>query len=262
MAKVRKTSRRGWRQRLRRLGKALRPWWGTLGAVIFAYLVYLWLTRPESPPRDTRDLCAIFEEKPHWYRSSRSAAKKWGVPEAVQMAVMHQESSFLARVRPPRRKILWILPGPRPSTAYGYTQALDATWGQFQEQTNRAAARRDDFDDAAHFVSWYGREVERATGVPKNDAYRIYLAYHEGPGGFLQGTHQGKGWLLAVARKVEARAQRYQRQLDGCRDRLERSWRWLWILVVLGALAGWAFVRWRWRRKGRPKRARGRRNAR
>jgi hypothetical protein len=258
MAKARKTSPRGWRQRGRRWRQALRPWWGTLLVLLFALLVHAWLTRPEPPPSDASDLCAVFEEKPHWYRSSRDAAKKWGMPEAVQMAVIHQESSFQARIRPPRRWILWIIPGPRPSTAYGYTQALDATWRQFQRQTDRGAARRDDFDDAAHFVSWYGREIERAAGVPRDDAYRVYLAYHEGPGGFLRGSHQSKAWLLGVARKVEARAQRYQRQLDGCRDRLERPGWWLWFLGLLLFLALWAAVRWWWRR-GRPPKGRRRR---
>ena len=71
----------------------------------------------------------------------------------------------------------------------------------------------------ADFIGWYGDLIHRRTGVGKEDAYNLYLAYHEGPGGFARRSHQGKPWLLDVARKVEARARLYQIQYLGCRDR-------------------------------------------
>jgi hypothetical protein len=40
------------------------------------------------------------------------------------------------------------------------------------------------------------------------------------------GTYRDKRWLLAVARKVDARAQRYEVQLNGCRAELEKQRGW------------------------------------
>ncbi len=203
--------------------------------------VVWWL---ERPPGDPQDICAIFAEKRGWYASARASAARWGVPEAVLLAVIFQESSFRARARPPRRKFLWIFPGRRPSSAYGYAQALDGTWEQFVRDTDRPDAARYRFDDVAHFVGWYGTEIQRLTGIAKNDAYRLYLAYHEGPGGYLRGSHQEKRWLLATAKKVESRARTYQRQYDGCKDHLLWLWLWWWTwrLAVL-VFAAWLLLR-------------------
>ncbi len=180
-----------------------------------------------NPPRNTDDLCAIFEEKRGWYEASRRSFERWGVPESTQLAFVHQESRFRADARPPRRRILWIFPGPRLSSAYGYGQVKDGTWRDYERSTGNGGADRDDFGDVADFIGWYGDVIHRLTGVPKRDAYRLYLAYHEGPTGYRRGSYRKKAWLQGVARKVEARAGRYGRQYAGCRESLERH-RWWW----------------------------------
>ncbi len=227
-----------------------------MAAVAGAILVVWWLERPPSRPGD---LCAVFTEKPAWYVATQRSASRWGVPEAVQLAVIYQESGFRARARPPRSKILWIIPWRRPSTAYGYAQVLDSTWQQFRDESGRRGAARYRFGDVAQFVGWYGAEIERLTGIARDDAYRLYLAYHEGPSGYLRGSYRSKPWLLEVARKVQSRAAVYQRQYDGCRDRLWwlRVWRWTWRLAA-AALAVWLYLKWRpgslarrWRRRPR-----------
>ena len=73
------------------------------------------------------------KRKRNWYSSAQAAEKRWGIPIAVNMAVIYQESSFKARARPNRSKILWVLPGRRPSSAYGYAQALDSTWNDYKK---------------------------------------------------------------------------------------------------------------------------------
>ena len=239
----------------RRRGRRIRRWRsrglaiGLVAAGLAAF--YLWWS--PSPPQNPDDLCSIFAEKRSWYRSARSSYETWGVPEAVQLAVIHQESGFRAHARPPRRKFLWILPGRRWSSAYGYTQAIDATWQEFRDKSGRSDADRHRFADAAHFVGWYGGEIHRLTGIAKDDAYRLYLAYHEGPAGYSRGSHQAKPWLLATARRVAERARIYQRQYDGCAGSLRRQELWRRVklagLLVLAALAGWGLWRYRRRRK-------------
>ena len=179
-----------------------------------------------SPPRQPDDLCEIFREHRHWHRGAASSYRRWGVPEAVQMAFVHQESRFVHDARPPRRKILWVLPGPRLSSAYGYGQVKDGTWRDYQRATGRGGADRDDFEDVADFIGWYGHFIHRQTGIPKHDAYHLYLAYHEGPTGYRRGDQWGKAWLRRVARGVQARASRYQSQYAGCRQELEQGGGW------------------------------------
>lgn len=179
-----------------------------------------------GPPSDADDICSIFSEKRSWHRSAVGAFERWGVPEAVQLAIIHQESSFRARARPPRRRILWIFPGPRPSSAYGYGQVVDSTWDRYRRDTGQPGADRDDFGDVVDFIGWYAVHIERRAGIPRNDAYRLYLAYHEGPRGYVRGNHRHKAWLDRAARKVKHRADRYHQQYLGCRDRLRGPWWW------------------------------------
>ena len=80
-----------------------------------------------------------------------------------------------------------------------------------------------DFGDVVDFIGWYGNTAHRRAGIARNDAGALYLAYHEGIGGYSRGSHTEKAWLLPVAWKVDARAGRYQTQYDGCRKSLERK---------------------------------------
>ncbi len=190
-----------------------------------ALLVVLALTGCSSaPPKNVNDGCAIFEEKDGWYDSARASYRKWGVPVHVQLAIIHQESRFRDDAKAPRDTLLWVIPWGRKSSAYGYAQVKDSTWDWYVEKTGNWGADRDDFDDVVDFIGWYGNVSHRLLGISKWDAYRQYLAYHEGHGGYKRGTYRRKRWLLRVARKVDARARRYRAQLGRCKDRLERGW--------------------------------------
>lgn len=173
-----------------------------------------------APPRNINNACAIFSEYDDWFDDASEASRRWGVPVPVLLAIIRQESSFQSDAQPPRSRILWIIPGPRPSSAYGYSQALDGTWDWYLQATGNHGADRDDFEDAVDFVGWYVNETWRRNGVAKNDAYRQYLAYHEGHGGYARGTYRQKPWLLKVARKVSQQADRYRAQLAQCQSQL------------------------------------------
>lgn len=182
-----------------------------------------------APPDNVDNICEIFEQKRGWYGDARSAEKTWGSSVPVLMAFVHQESRFEAKAKPPRRKILGFIPGPRPSDSYGYSQALKSTWRDYERSAGRYGADRDDFGDAVDFVGWYNRQSERRNGIARNDSYRLYLAYHEGHGGYQRGSYRDKDWLTGVARKVEKRAGMYERQLAACRSRLKERRGWLGI---------------------------------
>lgn len=177
-----------------------------------------------SPPENMANSCEIFEEKDDWYPAARDSYKKWGVPVQVQLAIIYQESRFVHDAKPPRRKLLWVIPWTRLSSAYGYGQIKDSTWEWYLKSTGRHFADRDDFDDVVDFIGWYGNMSHRVLGISKFDAYSQYLAYHEGQGGFKRGSYKNKKWLIKVARQVDARARRYGAQLKRCEDSLDKGW--------------------------------------
>ncbi len=168
------------------------------------------------PPKNTDNICSVFREKNGWYDHAQRTFKRWGVPVPVQMAIMHQESHFVADAQPPRAWLLGIIPWFRPSSAYGYAQALDGTWDQYLKSTANWDADRDEFADATDFIGWYCDISSARLGVPKWDVKSLYLAYHEGHGGFQRKSYLNKSWLMQIADKVSKRASLFQGQLTGC----------------------------------------------
>jgi hypothetical protein len=174
------------------------------------------------PPRDPNNICRIFKQYPNWYWDTQDVARRWKIPIAVQMAIIHQESKFVGNSRPRRTKLLWVIPWKRPSTAYGYSQALSSTWKGYKKDKNGGNfwASRDTFSHTVDFIGWYADQVHRRIGISRDDAYRLYLAYHEGAGGYERQTYLQKPWLVHVARKVQARSYLFQLQLDKCKRTL------------------------------------------
>ncbi|MEO1138317.1 MAG: lytic transglycosylase [Pseudomonadota bacterium] len=169
------------------------------------------------PPRDLDNACTIVAQKPNYLRAFRSTERRWGVPVHVQMATIYQESKFDGEARTPFRWTLGVIPMGRQSSAYGYSQALDATWQEYKEDTNRFAARRNDIRDATDFMGWYMAQSNERLGIPLTDARNQYLAYHEGRTGFTRGSYNAKPWLLRVSGEVGQRSEVYRAQLSGCR---------------------------------------------
>ncbi|MCP3984544.1 MAG: hypothetical protein GY723_09140 [bacterium] len=193
-------------------------WRTTLGVAVLGVLSLLVLVKVcrAVPPRNIDDLCAMFEQRKSWREATASSQERWGVPEPIQLAILHQESRFRPTVRPGWRTVFWIIPVGRLSSAYGYGQVKDGTWQDYQKKTGNTDGKRSSFADVTDFIGWYGQVIHRVTGVALDDAYHFYLAYHEGPSGFARGSYAEKEWLQGVARKVEARAGLYAAQFATC----------------------------------------------
>jgi hypothetical protein len=177
-----------------------------------------------GPPDQVHDACLILEDNRSWWRDLKRTEQRWSVSPGIQLAILKRESSFNAHARPARTRLLGFIPGRRPSSAYGYAQALDTTWDWYRRDSGRRGADRDDFGDAVDFIGWYSNQSRERSGIPLNDPYRLYLAYHEGHGGYNRGTYRGKAWLNRAAREVETDARRYDAQIDRCERRLNRGW--------------------------------------
>jgi hypothetical protein len=177
-------------------------------------------------PNHSENVCHVFREYPSWYNSARKTEKRWGVPVSVQMAIIYHESAFDAEARPEREKLLWIIPWKRPTSAYGFSQAVDGTWAHYKQNNYRPFAQRNRFADASDFIGWYSNQIHHELGVPLSDAQHLYLAYHEGINGYRRGSQWGKRWLLSYANRVQRRANAYQMQLDSCSPVPKKKRKW------------------------------------
>lgn len=171
-------------------------------------------------PTRTDNICAIFRGDSSWYEAALDANKRWGTPIWVMMAIIDQESRFVSDAQPARDWFLFI-PLPRSSSAYGYAQVQDPAWQQYIKQTGNCGHDRDDFADAINFVGWYAHTTQRTLGISKWDAYNQYLAYHEGHGGYKNGSWKNKGWLIQVTNKVKSKSAIYSVQLKKCKPELD-----------------------------------------
>ena len=190
-----------------------------LACIIFIFFV----SCTTNQQINTANSCIIFEQKKNWYKSTKNSFDKWGTPIALQLAIINQESSFTQFAKPERKKIFGIIPGLRPSTAFGFAQITNPTWDWYKTKTGNKNASRANFKDITDFIGWYVVQSEKIVGISKNDFYNQYLAYHEGQGGWKKGTHQNKKWLIEVAKNVERNANMYNNQLKDCENKLNKK---------------------------------------
>ena len=181
-------------------------------------------------PTGQSNICSIFRQFPDWYDYARASESRWGTPVHIQMAFVRHESSYRSDARPPRKWFL-IIPLGRPSSAKGYAQAQDPVWGEYEKERGSLFRSRSDMEDALDFIGWYNHKTWRALKIPRNDAHRLYLAYHEGRGGYRRGSWKKKPGVQRTANKVTATARRYKSQLAQCQKEFQcDSWYQVWPL--------------------------------
>lgn len=187
--------------------------------IVSAALV-LTLSACASAPSRINNVCAVFDQRDGWFSNWHNAAKraehKYGIPVPVLMATLRKESGFNSHARPPRATLLGFIPWKRPSSAYGYSQALDGTWSQYQRETGNFGARRTNFSDAVDFVGWYHDKSADNLGIARHDAYNLYLAYYYGWSGYKRGSWRGDSGMLRYARATDDMARDYAAQLRRC----------------------------------------------
>ncbi len=150
-------------------------------------------------------ICQIFKQYPHWKDAAKKAERKWGTPVPTLMAFIRQESGFNPHARPSGR-----------SDVYGFPQALDSTWRAYQKATGNYRVKPNQFSAAVDFIGWYNSQSKKRNKISLKDTYHLYLAYHEGHGGFERRSFRHKSWLKDVAHKVSAYAQSYKSQYKRC----------------------------------------------
>ncbi len=176
-----------------------------------------------GPPENTADVCKIFEEKRSWYKAAKRTEDRWNIPVSVTMAIIKQESSYIAFARPPRTKLLGFIPWKRQSSAKGFAQAIDGTWEMYIKERGKWFKSRNDFDDAIDFIGWYNSKSVKLLNIEKTNARDLYLAYHEGRAGYKKASYLNKPWLLGAADKVQNQSNLYNNQYQNCKEKLGRK---------------------------------------
>ena len=189
--------------------------------VLFKILIFFTLLSCSSIPKNTSDSCSIFSERYFWYKYTKNTEEKWGTPINLQLAIIKMESDFDWLAKPDRQKIFKVIPYKRPSSSFGYSQAVKGTWKQYKEETNNKLATRTRFKDSVDFIGWYTSKTKKLLKIPMKDSFRHYVAYHEGWGNFKNYKNNKK--VIKLAKKVEKQSNIYKKQLFNCRNLLNKK---------------------------------------
>ena len=185
------------------------------------FFIIFFLSACSSIPKNASNSCSIFEEKYLWYKHAKKTEKKWGTPVYLQLAIIKMESSFDRFAKPPRQKLFKVVPYKRPSSSFGYSQAVKGTWKQYKEETGNKYATRTRFKDSVDFIGWYTNKTEKILKVSKNDSFKQYIAYHEGWGNFK--NYKSNKKVINLAKRVEKQSNIYKQQLKECKNSLSTS---------------------------------------
>jgi len=183
--------------------------------------IFFLISACSSIPKNTSDSCSIFNERYLWYKYTKKTEQKWGTPIYLQLAIIKMESDFDWLAKPARQKIFKVIPYKRPSSSFGYSQAVKGTWDQYKKETNNKLATRARFRDSVDFIGWYTDKTEKLLKISKKDVYRQYLAYHEGWGNYKNYKNNQK--VIILAKKVAEQANEYRKQLKKCQKRLNKN---------------------------------------
>tara|TARA_Y100001935_G_scaffold29639_1_gene23059 strand:- start:545 stop:1144 length:600 start_codon:yes stop_codon:yes gene_type:complete len=187
----------------------------------FVIFLFIFLSGCSSIPSTTVNSCVIFDERYFWYKHTKKVEQKWGTPIYIQLAIIKIESNFDWLAKPPRKKIFKIIPSKRPSSSFGYSQAVKGTWEQYKKETGNKLATRMRFKDSVDFIGWYTNKTETILKISKKNAFKQYIAYHEGWGNFKNYKKNEK--VIKLAKKVEKQSDIYRKQLLNCRKSLNKN---------------------------------------
>ena len=185
------------------------------------FFILLILSSCSSTLSNTKDSCSIFSERYLWYKYAKKTEKKWGAPIYIQLAFIKKESDFDWLAQPKRLKLFKIIPYKRKSSSFGYSQAIKGTWDLYKKETNNRLASRARFKDSVDFIGWYMNKTTKLLKISKNDAYRQYIAYHEGWANYKNYKKNKK--VIIFAKKVKDQANQYRKQLTKCQKRLNKK---------------------------------------
>ena len=194
-----------------------------LNKSLIYFTFFIFLASCSSVPKYPQNACKIFGENYLWYKHSKKSSKTYGAPIHIILAFVKKESGFNRWAKPKRTKLFKVIPYKRPSSSFGYSQAVKKTWELYKNETNRPLALRTRFKDSVMFIGWYINKTKKINKVPINDAYRQYLNYYLGWGNYAKKVYKTDKKAVIFAKSVEKQSKIYKNQLTECQKSLDRK---------------------------------------
>jgi len=195
----------------------------TLNKNFISFVIFFFLASCSSIPKYPANACKIFGQNYLWYKHSKKSSEEYGVPIHIILAFINKESGFNRWAKPQRTKLFKIIPYKRPSSSFGYSQAVKKTWELYKTETDNPLALRTRFLDSAMFVGWYISKTNKINKIPLNDSYRQYLNYYLGWGSYAKKVYKTDKNAILFAKKVEKQSNIYKKQLQQCQNNLDKK---------------------------------------
>ena len=188
------------------------------------FAIFFFLVSCSSVPRYPQNACKIFGENYLWYKSAKKSSNTYGAPIHIILAFINKESGFNRWAKPKRTKLFKIVPYKRPSSSFGYSQAVKKTWELYKNETGNPLALRTRFKDSVMFIGWYMKKTKNINKIPLNDSYRQYLNYYLGWGNYAKKVYKTDKKAVIFAKNVEKQSKIYKSQLIECEKNLNNKY--------------------------------------
>jgi len=187
------------------------------------FVVFFFVASCSSIPKNTSNACKLFGERYLWYKHVKKSSEMYGAPVHIILAFVNKESGFNRWAKPKRTKLFKIIPYKRPSSSFGYSQAVKKTWELYKTETDNPLALRTRFKDSVYFISWYISKTNKINKIPLNDSYRQYLNYYLGWGNYAKKTYKTDKKAIIYAKSVKKQSNIYKNQLKECQKNLDKK---------------------------------------
>ena len=186
-------------------------------------ITFIFITSCSSVPKYPQNACKVFGENYLWYKSIKKSSETYGAPIHIILAFVNKESGFNRWAKPKRTKLFKVVPYKRPSSSFGYSQAVKKTWELYKNETDRPLALRTRFKDSVMFIGWYIKKTNKINKISLNDPYRQYLNYYLGWGSYAKKVYKTDKKSIILAKSVEKQSKVYKNQLRQCQKNLDRN---------------------------------------
>ena len=188
------------------------------------FCIFFFAVSCSSVPKYPQNACKIFGQNYLWYKSAKKSSKTYGAPIHIILAFVNKESGFNRWAKPKRTKLFKIIPYKRPSSSFGYSQAVKKTWELYKKETGNTLALRARFKDSVMFIGWYMSKTKNINKIPLNDSYRQYLNYYLGWGNYAKKTYKTDKKAIIFAKSVQKQSKIYKSQLKECQESLNKKY--------------------------------------
>ena len=194
-----------------------------LNKKIIYFIIFFLIASCGSVPKYPQNACKIFSENYLWYKSAKKSSEIYNVPIHIILAFVNKESGFNRWAKPKRKKLFKIIPYKRPSSSFGYSQAIKKTWELYKTETQNPLALRTRFKDSVMFIGWYMNKTNKINKISLDDSYRQYLNYYLGWGNYSNKTYKTDKKAIIYAKNVQKQSRIYKGQLKECQKNLNKN---------------------------------------